>query len=191
MAVLVSRNNLKKRVASIASLPWTLFTSLLTHRLVLLCSEVHCFILWDLPGGVLAAPESALGLDRCKTSLSLSLSTIQHRHERVVAVHRFQSEESVCDSIGCSGNWTILCRGSPGVLPGMICCIGSRTSSVQAGLVNLGCVLTRSSMLVGMCQTLVYAGYSALLCAPIVIGYSQHDMFKMTPGKGTSQVPDR
>ena len=36
-----------------------------------------------------------------------------------------------------------------------------------------------------------YAGYSALLCAPIVIGYSQHDMLKMTPGKGTSQVPDR
>ena len=40
-----------------ASLPWILFTSLLTHRLVLLCIDA-----------------SALGLDRCNTSLSLSLS---------------------------------------------------------------------------------------------------------------------
>ena len=45
---------------TIASLPWTLFTSLLTHRLVLLCIDAHCFIFWELPGGVLAAPESAL-----------------------------------------------------------------------------------------------------------------------------------
>ena len=30
-------------------------------------------IFWDLPGDVLAAPESASGLDRCNTSLSLSL----------------------------------------------------------------------------------------------------------------------
>ena len=59
---------------TIAALPWTLFTSLLTHRLVLLCIDAHCFILWDLPGDVLAAPESALGLDRCNASLSLSLS---------------------------------------------------------------------------------------------------------------------
>ena len=44
------------------------------HRLVLLCIYAHCFIFWDLPGDVLAAPESALGLDRCHTSLSLSLS---------------------------------------------------------------------------------------------------------------------
>ena len=58
----------------IASLPWTLFTSLLTHRLVLLCIDAHCFIFWALPGHVLAAPESALGLERCNTSLSLSLS---------------------------------------------------------------------------------------------------------------------
>ena len=55
----------------IASLP--LFTSLLTHGRVLLCIDAHCFIFWDLPGDVLAAPESALGLDRCNTSLSLSL----------------------------------------------------------------------------------------------------------------------
>ena len=60
----------------IASLPWTLFTSLLTHRLVLLCIDAHCFIFWALPGDVLAAPESALGLERCNTSLSLSPSLI-------------------------------------------------------------------------------------------------------------------
>ena len=35
-----------------------------------LCIDAHCFIFWDLPGDVLAAPESALGLDRCTTSLS-------------------------------------------------------------------------------------------------------------------------
>ena len=58
---------------TIASLPWTVFTSPLTHRLVLLCIDAHCFIFWALPGDVLAAPESALGLDRCNTSLSLSL----------------------------------------------------------------------------------------------------------------------
>ena len=37
----------------------SLFTSLLTHRLVLLCVDAYCFIFWDLPGDVLAAPESA------------------------------------------------------------------------------------------------------------------------------------
>ena len=59
-------------VRNIVSLPWTLLTSRLTHRLVLLCIDAHCFIFWDLPGDVLAAPESGLGLDRCNTSLSLS-----------------------------------------------------------------------------------------------------------------------
>ena len=44
----------------IASVTWTLFSSLLTHRLVLLCVDAHCFIFWDLPGDVLAAPDSAL-----------------------------------------------------------------------------------------------------------------------------------
>ena len=34
--------------------------SLLTHRLVLLCIDTHCFVFWDLPGGVLAAPAPAL-----------------------------------------------------------------------------------------------------------------------------------
>ena len=34
--------------------------SLLTHRLVLLCVDAYCFILWDLPEDVLAAPDSAL-----------------------------------------------------------------------------------------------------------------------------------
>ena len=47
-------------VALCCSLTWSLFTSLLTHRLVLLCGEAHCFIIWDVPGDVLAAPESAL-----------------------------------------------------------------------------------------------------------------------------------
>ena len=44
----------------IASLTWTLFTSLLTHRLVPPCVDAYCFVTWDLPGDVLAAPESAL-----------------------------------------------------------------------------------------------------------------------------------
>ena len=43
-----------------ASLARTLFTSLLTHRLVLLWVDACYFIFWDLPGDVLAAPESAL-----------------------------------------------------------------------------------------------------------------------------------
>ena len=30
--------------------------SLLTHRLVLLCVDAYCFVFWDLPGDVLAAP---------------------------------------------------------------------------------------------------------------------------------------
>ena len=36
------------------------------------------FHLWDLPGDVLAAPESASGLDRCNLSLSLSLIPIDY-----------------------------------------------------------------------------------------------------------------
>ena len=39
---------------------WSSFTSLLTHRRVLLRVDAYCFIHWDLPGDVLAAPESAL-----------------------------------------------------------------------------------------------------------------------------------
>ena len=66
---------------TIASLPWTLFTSLLTHRLVLLCIDAHRFIFWDLPGDVLAAPESALGLDRCNTSfIHATCGTAQPGH---------------------------------------------------------------------------------------------------------------
>ena len=56
----------------------SLFTSLLTHRLVLLCVDAHCFVFWDLPGDVLAAPESALcgwiGVNSLYLSLPLSLS---------------------------------------------------------------------------------------------------------------------
>ena len=44
----------------IASLTWSLFMSPLTHRLVLLCVDAYCFIFWDVPGNVLAAPASAL-----------------------------------------------------------------------------------------------------------------------------------
>ena len=44
----------------IDSLTWSLFMSLLTPRLVLLCVGAHRFIFWDVPGDVLAAPESAL-----------------------------------------------------------------------------------------------------------------------------------
>ena len=62
----------------VARLTSTLFTSLLTHRLVLLCVDAHCFICWDLPGDVLAAPGSALcgwiGLTPLSLSLSLSFS---------------------------------------------------------------------------------------------------------------------
>ena len=43
-----------------ASSTWSLFTTLLTQGLVLLCVDAYCIILWDLPGDVLAAPESAL-----------------------------------------------------------------------------------------------------------------------------------
>ena len=41
------------------SLTWSLFMSLSTHRLVLLCVDAYCFIFWHLPGDVLAAPEAA------------------------------------------------------------------------------------------------------------------------------------
>ena len=47
--------------------------SLLTHRLVLLCVDAHCSIVWDLPGDVLAAPDSALCGWNAVIRLSLSL----------------------------------------------------------------------------------------------------------------------
>ena len=49
---------------------------LLTHRLVLLCVDAYCFICWDLPGDVLAAPESALCGWKGVTLLSLSLFSL-------------------------------------------------------------------------------------------------------------------
>ena len=52
-----------------------LLTSLLT-TLLLSFVMMTLFHLWDLPGDVLAAPESASGLDRCNLSLSLSLSDL-------------------------------------------------------------------------------------------------------------------
>ena len=51
--------------------------SLWTHRLVLLCVDASCFIFWDLPGDVLAAPESAL-CGWMGVILSLSLSAGDH-----------------------------------------------------------------------------------------------------------------
>ena len=35
---------------SFLHVPWSLFMSLLTHRLVILCVDAYCFIFWDLPG---------------------------------------------------------------------------------------------------------------------------------------------
>ena len=61
------------------SLTWSLFMSLLTHRLVLLCVGAYCFIFWDLPGDVPTAPESALcgWIGVILHSLSLSRSKQQ------------------------------------------------------------------------------------------------------------------
>ena len=42
------------------TLTWSLFMSLLTHRLVFVCVDAYSCIFNDLPGDVLAAPESAL-----------------------------------------------------------------------------------------------------------------------------------
>ena len=86
-------------VRTIASLPWTLFTSLLTHRLVLFCIVAHCFILWDLPGYVLAAPESALGLERCNTSLSIS-----HLHF-VIIVTMFRTNVTIYHHLISQAGW--------------------------------------------------------------------------------------
>ena len=68
----------------IDSLTWSLFISLWTHRLVLLCVDAYCFILWDVPGDVLAAPESPLcGLiGVILLSLSLFLTMINRDVDR-------------------------------------------------------------------------------------------------------------
>ena len=57
-----------------ASLTWSLFTSLLTHRLVLLCVDAYWFIFWDLPGDVLAAPGAVPALCGWMGVILLSLS---------------------------------------------------------------------------------------------------------------------
>ena len=62
-------------LSQFASVPWTLVASLLTHRLVLLCADAHCFIFRDLPGDVLA-PEPALCGWRGIIPLSLSLTIV-------------------------------------------------------------------------------------------------------------------
>ena len=61
-------------LARLDTLTWSLFMSLLTHRLVFLCVDAYCFIFWDVPGDVLAAPESALCGWIGVILLSLSLS---------------------------------------------------------------------------------------------------------------------
>ena len=51
------------------------------------------FHLWDLPGDVLAAPESASGLDRCNhLSLSLSLSLLSLSLSLSLSSISFRSE---------------------------------------------------------------------------------------------------
>ena len=62
------------------------------------------FHLWDLPGDVLAAPESASGLDRCNLSLSLSLNdTMNYCKNLTRVIH---------------GNLLISCS----VLHALLCC---------------------------------------------------------------------
>ena len=58
----------------VGSLTWSLLTSLLAQRLVLLGLHAHCSIFWDLPGDVPAAPELALCGWIGVLLLSLSLS---------------------------------------------------------------------------------------------------------------------
>ena len=72
------------------------------------------FHLWNLPGDVLAAPESASGLDRCNLSLSLSwnaLASSQGFHKRValdavfLALHRGASNwvSGLCHALSLVG----------------------------------------------------------------------------------------
>ena len=58
-------------------LTWSWFMSLLTRRLVLLCVDAYCFIVWDLPGDVLAAPEPGLCGRIGVIPFSLSLSPVR------------------------------------------------------------------------------------------------------------------
>ena len=80
----------------IASLTWTLFTSLLAHRLVLDIIDAHCFICWDVPGDVLAAPESGLCGWTGVILLSLYISPPQgapaHQHTRARTRPRPQAQ---------------------------------------------------------------------------------------------------
>ena len=66
------------------------------------------FHLWDLPGDVLAAPETASGLDRCNISLSLSLSlslsadrgsTCSHQPLRLLLARRTQTSRNNTRSV--------------------------------------------------------------------------------------------
>ena len=68
-------------------------TTRLTHRLVLLCDDAHCFIFRDLPGDALAAPASPL-----RGWLGVSLSS----HSSVWLEWRERERERVCNTVSLS-----------------------------------------------------------------------------------------
>ena len=88
----------------IASVTWSLFTSLLTHRLVLLRVVAYCFIFWDLPGDVLAAPKPALCGWIGVIPLSLSLSPLGADGMRVGQAQQ-QGATTGAPIIGLGGYW--------------------------------------------------------------------------------------
>ena len=69
-----------------------------THRLVLLCVVAHCFIFWNLPGYVLAAPELALcgwiGVNTSTTTTTLSLSL--SAYPKIFRFISWQRQGSAC-----------------------------------------------------------------------------------------------
>ena len=83
---------------------WSLFMSLWTHGLVNLCVDAYCFIFWDLPGNVLAAPASALCGWIGGTLLSLTLSPSLSLSSspwcpRIALVSANASQGHVCDHV--------------------------------------------------------------------------------------------
>ena len=77
--------------------------SLLIHRLVLLCVAANCFVFWDLPGDVLAAPESVL----CGWMGVILLSLLEgHELECHPSDKRVTRAMPVCTlEIGIQGLW--------------------------------------------------------------------------------------
>ena len=79
------------------------------------------FHLWDLPGDVLAAPESASGLDRCNLSLSLSLPGSGSFSGALLGAVQNLIWALILDGRGCwrcadiaSSNWSERAGGGPG-----------------------------------------------------------------------------